>query len=251
MFDLGQPSPDFSTISGEEYFKIINSPAYSKDYYEQFIEPLFTALQWSSFSSPRLRLLSLACGYSHDFQFLDLKRILAVGIDLSPAVLRDAKDKFAESTFVAADCDWSPLKENSFDCAYATNAVVYKPTSMLAFLFSLLKPKAHCVVNFRCWMKNADFFSYYEQQGGIVTSESLDVKGCSLNRQIPMRVLNYTNCPDPICNLDRQVYFEDESAVRCLVETIGFRIDDSREFEYSSPASKNNKVDVLTLTKIC
>jgi SAM-dependent methyltransferase len=63
------------------------------------------------------RILEIGCGTGHFTQWLDTHGYEAIGLDRSPAMLREARARASTSPLLLADAHWLPLRDRAVDIA--------------------------------------------------------------------------------------------------------------------------------------
>ncbi len=84
---------------------------------------------------PGGRALDLACGPGHVAGYLSQRGVTAIGVDLSPGMVAEARRRHATVPFAAGDLRALPFADASFDAAVAFYCLLYFRVAELPALF--------------------------------------------------------------------------------------------------------------------
>lgn len=80
----------------------------------------------NNFISKYNRIVDLGCGNGEYIQYLQMKAMYVIGVDINMDLVKISKAKGFE--VVLASLDYLPFKYKSFDCAWASEVVEHFPT---------------------------------------------------------------------------------------------------------------------------
>lgn len=250
--DTDSSRPHFERLSVTDYAVRINTPARSLEYYKRFHEPLVEAAKRAS--DEPVTVVDVACGPAFELEFFkDDPRVKTVGFDVAIGPLIEAaRKRIPRGLFVAGDVSCPPLNEGIADVAIALNAVIYKPWEMLMTLKHVLKPGGKAAVNFRNFSnpKNAEFYIFQCRHNSQIHDKEISVETDGHAKKFRLKTIDYSNSTDEKArNLGHQCYFTATADIENFIELSGLRIVGHELFNYFSPSSPDNQIDVYTLEK--
>ncbi|OIO18956.1 MAG: hypothetical protein CO029_04585 [Candidatus Magasanikbacteria bacterium CG_4_9_14_0_2_um_filter_41_10] len=109
---------DQNTSAYDEIASLFSS---TREYIWKDIKPL------KRFATKGNRILDIGCGNGRLYQLFDDLSTEFTGIDISQNLIKIAKEKYPEATFVVGDMRTLPFEDSSFDIAYSIAAVHHLP----------------------------------------------------------------------------------------------------------------------------
>ena len=134
----GRPGPQHPSESNRDLQPVLDQTVASYDHNAAQYAALWSNLRLeraleafaSRVSAPR-RVLDLGCGPGRDVDHLVRLGCWAVGLDLSPRMLVEARRRFPTAPFVQADLRATPLARGDFDGVWACASLLHLPRCQL------------------------------------------------------------------------------------------------------------------------
>ena len=108
---------------------------------------------------PGQKVLDAGCGNGRSYQLLRSKKINYLGVDNSPALIREAQNKYQFGNFRVMDLTNLECEKDTFDTIFCIAALQHIPSKKLRFqvlqdFHQILKPNGYLIMtNWNLWQK--------------------------------------------------------------------------------------------------